>query len=74
MIEPVVSAGDTLTQAVLREQVHELRSQCRMLFAGLPEPEHWHGLANAAYRVRLSRLRARLHAALVAIEAAGAVL
>ena len=71
MIDPFAHDPDReVKRASVRAQLHGLRAECRVLDAGLPAGAPWRGVAHAAYRVRLLRVRARLAAAAAAIEAA----
>lgn len=71
MINPFAHDPDReLTRASVRAQLHGLRDDCRVLDACLPGGAPWRGVAHAAYQARLLRVRARLAAAVAAIEAA----
>ena len=73
MDRPSVNDGEA-GRAQLRTWVRDLASECRMLRGRLPDDDVWSGAANAVYRLRLLGLHARIDAALVALDAAEALL
>lgn len=64
-----------LVRHAARSELDVLRDRCRAIAVQLEEAgshpgDAWHGVANAAYRLRLARLRARLGAVIATIDAA----
>jgi uncharacterized protein YukE len=50
--------------AALRSRVRALEDECLVLRAGLPGADTWRGVASAAYRGQLARLRSDVERAL----------
>ncbi|MCL2516712.1 MAG: hypothetical protein FWD85_01740 [Microbacteriaceae bacterium] len=61
-------ADREVRRAELRARVRALEDECRVLRAGLPGVDRWHGLAGATYRLRVARLRAGVETVLAWLD------